>query len=129
MVDTALDIAQALLHLHNLDVLHGDLKARNILLKSCGSEERGVIAKVSRGAKEGGLPGCCGAVRPASPQQPAREVRRVHQVTWQPLCRSQSTMRLSRARFTTPPPSRGVQKPTRPHASARMCVRRWRTLA
>ncbi|GIL92905.1 hypothetical protein Vretifemale_20388 [Volvox reticuliferus] len=47
VLDTAADIAKAMLHLHNEDVLHGDLKARNVMLKSSGTEGRGVICKVA----------------------------------------------------------------------------------
>ncbi|GAX77208.1 hypothetical protein CEUSTIGMA_g4654.t1 [Chlamydomonas eustigma] len=47
VLDTALDIARAMLHLHLADVLHGDLKAGNVMLKSSGSEGRGVVAKVA----------------------------------------------------------------------------------
>lgn len=47
VVDTALDIARAMVHLHSENIIHSDLKARNILLKSSGSEERGFMAKVA----------------------------------------------------------------------------------
>ncbi|GFR47096.1 hypothetical protein Agub_g8666 [Astrephomene gubernaculifera] len=47
VLDTAADIAKAMLHLHCADVLHGDLKARNVMLKSSGTEGRGVICKVA----------------------------------------------------------------------------------
>ncbi|GIL44404.1 hypothetical protein Vafri_1882 [Volvox africanus] len=47
VLDTAADIAKAMLHLHIADVLHGDLKARNVMLKSSGTEGRGVICKVA----------------------------------------------------------------------------------
>ncbi|PNH06853.1 hypothetical protein TSOC_006736, partial [Tetrabaena socialis] len=46
ILDTAADIAKALLHLHLNDVLHGDLKADNVMLKSSGGEGRGVIGKI-----------------------------------------------------------------------------------
>ncbi|GIL44373.1 hypothetical protein Vafri_1861, partial [Volvox africanus] len=46
ILDTAADVAKALLHLHLNDVLHGDLKADNVMLKSCGGEGRGIVAKV-----------------------------------------------------------------------------------
>ncbi|GLC33042.1 hypothetical protein PLESTB_000377300 [Pleodorina starrii] len=47
VLDTAADIAKAMLHLHLADVLHGDLKARNVMLKSSGTEGRGVTCKVA----------------------------------------------------------------------------------
>ncbi|GIL91710.1 hypothetical protein Vretimale_14832 [Volvox reticuliferus] len=47
ILDTAADVAKALLHLHLNDVLHGDLKADNVMLKSCGGEGRGIMAKVA----------------------------------------------------------------------------------
>ncbi|KXZ47914.1 hypothetical protein GPECTOR_32g527 [Gonium pectorale] len=47
ILDTAADVAKALLHLHLNDVLHGDLKADNVMLKSCGGEGRGMSAKVA----------------------------------------------------------------------------------
>ncbi|KAJ9511825.1 hypothetical protein QJQ45_004378 [Haematococcus lacustris] len=46
VLDTALDVAKAMLHLHSLNVLHADLKARNVMLKS-GGEGRTVVAKVA----------------------------------------------------------------------------------
>ncbi len=46
-LDSAIDIARAMLHLHCNNVLHMDLKARNVLLASSGTEERGVSCKVS----------------------------------------------------------------------------------
>lgn len=47
ILDTALDIAKAMVHLHHENVVHADLKARNVLLQSCPSEERGFTAKVA----------------------------------------------------------------------------------
>ena len=47
ILDTAADVAKAMLHLHLNNVLHGDLKATNVMLKSAGSDGRGVIAKVA----------------------------------------------------------------------------------
>ena len=35
-----------MLHLHSLNVLHSDLKARNVLLATAGGDGRGVVAKV-----------------------------------------------------------------------------------
>ncbi|KAL6760519.1 kinase-like domain-containing protein [Haematococcus lacustris] len=46
VLDTALDVAKAMLHLHSLNVLHADLKARNVMMKS-GGEGRTVVAKVA----------------------------------------------------------------------------------
>eukprot|EP00983_Pelagomonas_calceolata_P017737 557165-Pelagomonas_calceolata.AAC.1 len=45
ILDCAIDIARAMLHLHCNNVLHMDLKARNILLASSGTEGRGVRCK------------------------------------------------------------------------------------
>ncbi|KAI8468844.1 MAG: hypothetical protein J3K34DRAFT_515195 [Monoraphidium minutum] len=55
VLDTAADVARALLHLHRQQVLHSDLKqvlhsdlkARNVLLKADGKSGRGCIAKVA----------------------------------------------------------------------------------
>ncbi|GIM13633.1 hypothetical protein Vretimale_16702 [Volvox reticuliferus] len=47
MLETAADVAKAMVHMHAANVLHSDLKARNIMLKSSGTEGRGVIAKVA----------------------------------------------------------------------------------
>ncbi|WIA33746.1 hypothetical protein OEZ86_006861 [Tetradesmus obliquus] len=47
ILDTAADVAKAMLHLHCNQVLHSDLKVRNVLLKSDGSSERGCMAKVA----------------------------------------------------------------------------------
>ncbi|GAX74177.1 hypothetical protein CEUSTIGMA_g1626.t1 [Chlamydomonas eustigma] len=46
ILDTALDISKAMCHLHAMNVLHSDLKARNVMLKSSG-EGRGFTAKVA----------------------------------------------------------------------------------
>ena len=45
--ETAADIAKAMVHTHSLGILHSDLKARNIMLRSSGSDGRGFIAKVA----------------------------------------------------------------------------------
>ena len=47
VLDTACDVARGMLHLHELNIVHSDLKAGNVLLKRSASEMRGVIAKVS----------------------------------------------------------------------------------
>ncbi|KAI8471115.1 MAG: kinase-like domain-containing protein [Monoraphidium minutum] len=47
VLDTALDIARAVAHLHAQSIIHSDLKARNILLKSAPAESRGFVAKVA----------------------------------------------------------------------------------
>ena len=47
ILDTAADIARAMVHLHRADVLHGDLKARNVMLKTEGQDPRGFVAKVA----------------------------------------------------------------------------------
>ncbi|KAG2500643.1 hypothetical protein HYH03_001410 [Edaphochlamys debaryana] len=47
MLETAADIAKAMVHMHAASVLHSDLKARNIMLKSGGTGGRGVVAKVA----------------------------------------------------------------------------------
>ncbi|KAF8060038.1 serine/threonine-protein kinase [Scenedesmus sp. PABB004] len=47
ILDTAADVAKAMLHLHCNQVIHSDLKVRNVLLKSDGSSERGCVAKVA----------------------------------------------------------------------------------
>jgi serine/threonine protein kinase len=46
ILDTALDVAKAMCHLHASNVLHGDLKARNVMLKVSG-DGRGFVAKVA----------------------------------------------------------------------------------
>ncbi|KAI8463338.1 MAG: hypothetical protein J3K34DRAFT_149057 [Monoraphidium minutum] len=47
ILDTAADVAKAMLHLHSHQVVHSDLKARNVLLKNDGSDGRGAVAKVA----------------------------------------------------------------------------------
>jgi serine/threonine protein kinase len=47
MIDTALDVARAMAHLHAHNILHSDLKARNVLLRSDMHDPRGFTAKVA----------------------------------------------------------------------------------
>jgi serine/threonine protein kinase len=47
MLDVAGGIAKGMLHLHKLNILHGDLKAQNVMLRSAGSEPCGVIPKLA----------------------------------------------------------------------------------
>ena len=46
IVETALDVAKAMVHMHAAGVLHSDLKARNIMLKTTGMEGKGFVGKV-----------------------------------------------------------------------------------
>lgn len=49
VLETALDVARAMVHLHSENILHSDLKARNVLLKSGGGagSARDFVAKVA----------------------------------------------------------------------------------
>ena len=47
MLETAADIARGMIHLHSHNVLHSDLKAANVMLKTGGGDGRGLIAKVA----------------------------------------------------------------------------------
>lgn len=47
VADTALDVARAMAHLHKHNIVHSDLKARNILLRSDNQDPRGFVAKVA----------------------------------------------------------------------------------
>lgn len=49
VLDTCLDVARAMLHMHSESIVHGDLKARNILLKSgTAGDGRNYVAKVGQ---------------------------------------------------------------------------------
>ena len=47
IVDVALDIVQGMQHLHSCNIIHADLKASNILLKSSPDSSKGFDAKVA----------------------------------------------------------------------------------
>lgn len=47
LVETALDVARAMAHLHKHNIVHSDLKARNVLLRSDAHDPRGFTAKVA----------------------------------------------------------------------------------
>ncbi|PNG99789.1 Dual specificity protein kinase shkB, partial [Tetrabaena socialis] len=47
MLRTAREIAQGMCHLHASQIVHGDLKPANVLLKSSRADRRGFIAKVA----------------------------------------------------------------------------------
>ncbi|GIL86268.1 hypothetical protein Vretimale_13734 [Volvox reticuliferus] len=48
VLDNCLDVARAMLHMHSENIVHGDLKARNILLKTGGvGDGRSYVAKVA----------------------------------------------------------------------------------
>ena len=46
ILDTAIDIAKGMRHLHQQNVVHSDLKGGNILLAKSADEPRGFLAKV-----------------------------------------------------------------------------------
>jgi serine/threonine protein kinase len=48
LLNLSLDVARAMVHLHDKNVIHGDLKARNVLLKSGSSEQVGPKQPVGR---------------------------------------------------------------------------------
>jgi serine/threonine protein kinase len=47
LAETALDVARAMAHLHKHNIVHSDLKARNVLLRSDMQDPRGFTAKVA----------------------------------------------------------------------------------
>ncbi|GIL91280.1 hypothetical protein Vretifemale_18849, partial [Volvox reticuliferus] len=47
VLDTAIDVARAMAHLHREGVVHADLKPRNVLLKGSTTDPRGFMAKVA----------------------------------------------------------------------------------
>ncbi|EFJ42610.1 hypothetical protein VOLCADRAFT_119327 [Volvox carteri f. nagariensis] len=47
VLDTAIDVARALAHLHREGIIHADLKPGNVLLKGSTSDPRGFVAKVA----------------------------------------------------------------------------------
>lgn len=52
LILTALDVAHAISYLHSLGIIHGDLKAANVLLKTDSTDPRGFVCKVSDFGKE-----------------------------------------------------------------------------
>ncbi|GAX80144.1 hypothetical protein CEUSTIGMA_g7582.t1 [Chlamydomonas eustigma] len=47
VLETALDVARGMRHLHSCNILHSDLKALNVLLQSCSNSSLGFTAKVA----------------------------------------------------------------------------------
>lgn len=48
LLRTAQEIAKGMEYIHDFDIVHGDLKPGNVLLKTHKVDRRGYIAKVSR---------------------------------------------------------------------------------
>ena len=71
LLNLALDVARAMVHLHDKNVIHGDLKARNVLLKSGSSEQvggagPGHLSSLATGPLGGPVHGCsCSCRLPA----------------------------------------------------------------
>lgn len=62
VLECALDVARAMLHLHCNNVVHADLKARNVMmLSAAGGDGRGVRCKV-RGGRCGSAASCTSAL-------------------------------------------------------------------
>lgn len=53
VLDTAVDVARAMAHLHRENIIHSDLKPRNVLLKGASVDSRGFVAKVGGLAGQG----------------------------------------------------------------------------
>lgn len=47
VLDTAVDMARGMAHMHKHNIVHADVKARNVLLLRSAREPKGVIAKMS----------------------------------------------------------------------------------
>ncbi|KAG1675607.1 hypothetical protein FOA52_014195, partial [Chlamydomonas sp. UWO 241] len=47
VLDVACDVAKAMVHLHAVNVLHSDLKARNIMMQTSGKTGSGLVAKIA----------------------------------------------------------------------------------
>jgi len=71
---TALDIARGMEHLHAMSIVHGDLKPRNVLMKTKKGDVRGYICKVGDFGFSRSVPDChlttatCGAVNYMPPE-------------------------------------------------------------
>lgn len=47
VLDCAIDVSRAMAHLHAENIIHSDLKPRNVLLKGSSMDARGFVAKVA----------------------------------------------------------------------------------